>query len=82
MVDSGVHSGVDLVRALALGAAGVHIGRPSLCDLSVAGTDGAAHVLHRYCVTSYGKRGSSHSPFTHRTIRRQHRPADEPRGAL
>lgn len=45
LVDSGVRSGVDILRALALGACGVLVGRPLLWGLSVAGADGAAHVL-------------------------------------
>jgi hypothetical protein len=74
MVYSGVRSDLNLVRALALGASG-----PSLWGLSAADADGTALVSHRYCVTSYEKRGSSHFMFTQRTIRRQRRPADEPR---
>ncbi|GIE30570.1 alpha-hydroxy-acid oxidizing enzyme [Actinoplanes italicus] len=45
LLDSGVRSGLDVVRALALGADGVLIGRPLVWALSVGGTDGAAHVL-------------------------------------
>ncbi|MGH3897307.1 MAG: alpha-hydroxy acid oxidase [Pseudonocardiaceae bacterium] len=45
LVDSGVRSGVDILRALALGSCGVLVGRPLLWGLSVAGADGAAHVL-------------------------------------
>ena len=35
----------DVVKALALGAAAVLVGRPYLCGLSVAGSVGVAHVL-------------------------------------
>jgi 4-hydroxymandelate oxidase len=45
LLDSGVRGGLDVVRALALGADGVLIGRPLVWGLSVGGTDGAAHVL-------------------------------------
>ncbi|EEB07061.1 cytochrome b2 [Schizosaccharomyces japonicus yFS275] len=45
LFDSGVRSGVDVMRALALGAKAVLIGRPFLWGLSLAGTDGVVHVL-------------------------------------
>lgn len=45
LMDSGVRSGTDIVRALALGADGVLIGRPVLWGLSTAGAQGVARVL-------------------------------------
>jgi len=45
LVDSGVRRGTDIVKALALGASGVMIGRPYVWGLSVAGEQGVAHVL-------------------------------------
>ncbi|WP_448321799.1 alpha-hydroxy acid oxidase [Streptomyces sp. CO7] len=45
LMDSGVRSGTDILRALALGAEGVLIGRPVLWGLSVAGAAGVAQVL-------------------------------------
>lgn len=45
LFDSGIRSGSDVVKALALGARAVGIGRPYLYGLALAGADGAAHVL-------------------------------------
>jgi len=43
--DSGVRSGSDVVKALAMGAAAVGIGRPFVYGLALDGAAGAAHVL-------------------------------------
>lgn len=45
LVDGGVRRGTDIVKALALGAKAVLIGRPILHGLSVAGPVGVAHVI-------------------------------------
>ncbi|MBF6136912.1 alpha-hydroxy-acid oxidizing protein [Nocardia otitidiscaviarum] len=45
LFDSGVRSGADIVKALALGAAAVGIGRPYAYGLALGGADGIAHVL-------------------------------------
>lgn len=45
LLDSGVRSGADVVRACALGAALVGIGRPWVYGLAIAGEDGARDVL-------------------------------------
>ncbi|MFD3327994.1 alpha-hydroxy acid oxidase [Streptomyces sp. NPDC058701] len=45
LLDSGVRSGVDIVKALALGARGVLLGRPVLWGLAVAGDDGVRRTL-------------------------------------
>ncbi len=44
-VDGGIRSGVDVLRALALGARAVLIGRPALWGLVTGGADGVAAVL-------------------------------------
>ena len=44
-VDGGVRSGTDVVKALALGAQAVLIGRPILWGLSVGGEDGVRQVI-------------------------------------
>lgn len=45
LFDSGVRSGADVVKALALGASAVGIGRPYAYGLALGGVDGIAHVL-------------------------------------
>lgn len=45
LADSGVRSGLDVVRLLALGADGVLLGRPFVYALAAAGEQGVAHVL-------------------------------------
>jgi 4-hydroxymandelate oxidase len=45
LLDGGVRRGVDVVKALALGADAVMIGRPYLWGLGAAGADGVARVL-------------------------------------
>jgi lactate 2-monooxygenase len=45
LFDSGVRSGTDIVKALALGARAVGVGRPYAYGLTVDGVDGVAHVL-------------------------------------
>jgi 4-hydroxymandelate oxidase len=44
-VDGGVRRGSDIVKALALGARAVMVGRPVLWGLAVHGVDGVAHVV-------------------------------------
>ena len=45
LFDSGVRSGADIFRALALGANAVLVGRLQTCALAVAGALGVAHML-------------------------------------
>ncbi|MFE7111480.1 alpha-hydroxy-acid oxidizing protein [Streptomyces sp. NPDC057575] len=45
LFDSGVRTGADVVKALALGATAVGVGRPYAYSLALGGTDGIVHVL-------------------------------------
>jgi 4-hydroxymandelate oxidase len=46
LADGGFRSGTDVVKALALGASSVLIGRPQMHALAVAGMPGVAHAIH------------------------------------
>jgi 4-hydroxymandelate oxidase len=45
LVDGGVRRGTDILKAVALGASAVLIGRPYLYGLAVGGAEGVAHVI-------------------------------------
>ncbi|BBZ17384.1 lactate 2-monooxygenase [Mycolicibacterium gadium] len=45
LFDSGIRSGADIVKAIALGASTVAIGRPYTYGLALGGEDGIVHVL-------------------------------------
>ena len=45
LVDGGIRRGTDVLKALAIGAKAVLVGRPVLWGLAVAGSDGVQHVL-------------------------------------
>ncbi|MDR2878059.1 MAG: alpha-hydroxy-acid oxidizing protein [Chromatiales bacterium] len=46
LLDGGIRRGTDVLKALALGASAVAVGRPCMSGLAVAGALGVAHVLH------------------------------------
>lgn len=48
LVDGGIRSGVDVFRAVALGADAVLIGRPWVWALAAAGAPGVARLLHTW----------------------------------
>jgi 4-hydroxymandelate oxidase len=45
LVDGGIRRGTDVLKALALGASAVLLGRPAVYGLATAGATGVAHVL-------------------------------------
>ena len=45
LMDSGIRTGADVVKALALGARAVLLGRPYVYRLGLAGEPGVKHVL-------------------------------------
>ncbi|MEM1154245.1 MAG: alpha-hydroxy-acid oxidizing protein [Pseudomonadota bacterium] len=45
LFDSGIRSGSDVIKAIALGATAVGVGRPYTYGLALGGAQGAAHVL-------------------------------------
>jgi isopentenyl diphosphate isomerase/L-lactate dehydrogenase-like FMN-dependent dehydrogenase len=45
LFDSGVRGGADVIKAIALGARAVLIGRPYAYGLGLGGEDGVRHVL-------------------------------------
>ena len=45
LFDSGIRTGSDVMKAVALGASGVFLGRPYVYGLGVGGEDGVRHVL-------------------------------------
>jgi L-lactate dehydrogenase (cytochrome) len=48
MIDSGIRGGLDIVRALALGAKAAFVGRPFLYGLGALGDAGARHVVDMF----------------------------------
>ena len=48
LFDSGIRSGADAVKALALGASAVLLGRPFVWGLALAGERGVTHVLRSF----------------------------------
>jgi 4-hydroxymandelate oxidase len=45
LVDGGIRRGTDVLKAMALGASAVLVGRPAVYGLAHAGAAGVAHVL-------------------------------------
>ena len=49
LVDGGIRRGTDILKAIALGAKAVMVGRPIMWGLSANGADGVHHVLEILC---------------------------------
>jgi 4-hydroxymandelate oxidase len=45
LVDGGIRRGTDVLKALALGARAVMVGRPAIWGLAAAGADGVSRTL-------------------------------------
>jgi len=45
LIDGGIRRGTDVLKAIALGAKAVGVGRPIIWGLAVDGEEGASHVL-------------------------------------
>ena len=45
LIDGGIRRGTDIVKAIALGAKAVGVGRPIIWGLAVNGEQGAARIL-------------------------------------
>lgn len=48
LFDSGIRSGADVIKALALGATAVAVGRPYAYGLAIGGVDGLVHLLRSF----------------------------------
>lgn len=66
LIDGGIKRGTDVVKALALGAKGVGIGRPALYGLAVGGTEGVERVLQSEFTPKIGH------PFSHSKANKHH----------
>lgn len=77
LFDSGIRSGTDAVKALALGARAVGVGRPYTYGLALGGAEGAAWVLRSIlaeadllmAVNGYPTLADVHAAGAHRTLR-------------
>ncbi len=84
LMDSGIRRGADVVKALALGASGVLLGRPYLLGLGAAGEPGVARVIEilseetRRTMTLLG--AADVAAIEPSMVRQPHAPTPPPRG--
>jgi (S)-mandelate dehydrogenase len=77
MMDSGIRSGTDVVRAYALGAAAAFAGKAFLWGLGALGEDGPAHVIDLLIEETRAALGQigAHTPADARSVVVRHQPA-------
>ena len=76
LLDGGVRRGSDVLKALALGATAVMVGRPVLYGLALGGEDGAAQtlaMLHRELRLAMALAGTPALPFGRREMLQRRR---------
>lgn len=66
LFDSGIRNGADIMKALALGAKAVLVGRPIIYGLSVSGEQGAEHVMR--CLLAVSISAKSPRPTTSKEL--------------
>jgi lactate 2-monooxygenase len=57
LFDSGIRTGVDIIKALCLGAKAVLVARPVIYGLSIGGKQGAKEVLQGFLADMYQSMG-------------------------
>jgi (S)-mandelate dehydrogenase len=70
LMDSGIRSGTDVVRALALGAAAAFVGKAFLWSLGALGPEGPGHVIDLLADETQSALGQigAHAPIEARTV--------------
>lgn len=80
LFDSGVRTGVDVIKALCLGAKGVLVGRPVIYGLAINGKAGAKSVMQGLLADLWQSMGLAGMRTTaecdRRKIRKVHSPGD------
>lgn len=69
LFDSGIRTGVDIIKALSLGAKGVLIGRPWVYGLGAGGKGGAKQVLQGILAVSIHRNDIATDQIADRTSR-------------
>lgn len=69
LFDSGIRTGVDIIKALSLGAKGVLIGRPWVYGLGAGGKGGAKQVLQGILAVSNNQNDMQRDGLANKTFR-------------